>query len=223
MDPLAKEASREALKCANCGGEGHLASYRGCPYLKLVFTAKKEKIVSRDAANQRWINGIASAINPNISYAQATEPLPAQQQTSRTSLPTAAAPRASRPAPRHQREAGNDDNYSDYPFLSDQNTSKQTPDWLSELKSEISSLVSEQLVSIASQVAKNASKIDFIAIDVNSIIRNYCRLEFCNFVDTYKHDIVLISETKLNAKYKIHIGDYYIIRTDQITAGRGVP
>ncbi|KAK0074253.1 hypothetical protein PV325_008593 [Microctonus aethiopoides] len=60
------------LKCANCGEEGHPASYRGCPYIKnatkLVNQAKKTKLAT---TNNRIIN-IQRKVNPGISYAAIT-------------------------------------------------------------------------------------------------------------------------------------------------------
>lgn len=62
----------QQLKCANCGEEGHPASYRGCPYIKnatkLVNQAKKTKLAT---TNNRIIN-MQRKVNPGISYSAIT-------------------------------------------------------------------------------------------------------------------------------------------------------
>ncbi|XP_015435693.1 PREDICTED: uncharacterized protein LOC107191219 [Dufourea novaeangliae] len=59
------------------------------------------------------------------------------------------------------------------------------------------------------------------AINVNSIIANYRRLELLQFLETYKHDFVFLSETKLNANHKMSFTDNNLIRTDRANAIQG--
>lgn len=65
------------------------------------------------------------------------------------------------------------------------------------------------------------AEIKIAAINVNSIIANYRRLELLEFINKYNHDIILLSETKLNNKYKLLFTDYNIIRTDRPNSIQG--
>lgn len=65
------------------------------------------------------------------------------------------------------------------------------------------------------------NKLNIAAINVNSIIANYRRLELYEFMKTHHHDILLLSETKLNPKYKIQFKEYNIIRTDRPNSRQG--
>lgn len=64
-------------------------------------------------------------------------------------------------------------------------------------------------------------QINIASINVNSIIANYRRLEFLEFLKKHKHDIILLSETKLNSKHKIQFQNYTIIRTDRPNSQQG--
>ena len=59
------------------------------------------------------------------------------------------------------------------------------------------------------------------AINTNSLIANYRRLELLQFLEDYNHDIIFISETKLNHSHKLSIKDYNIIRNDRPNAIQG--
>ena len=58
-------------------------------------------------------------------------------------------------------------------------------------------------------------KLKIISINVNSLIQNQRRDCLLNFTETHKPDIVLINETKLNPKYKIHFKDFTLVRNDR--------
>lgn len=68
---------------------------------------------------------------------------------------------------------------------------------------------------------KLINHIKIAAINTNSIIAHYRRLELLQFLKKYNHDIVLLSETKLNHKHKIIFNDYEILRTDRLNAIQG--
>lgn len=53
------------------------------------------------------------------------------------------------------------------------------------------------------------------AINVNSIITHLRRLELLQFLRDHNHDAVLLSETKLNASYKLTFKGYTLIRRDK--------
>ena len=52
-------------------------------------------------------------------------------------------------------------------------------------------------------------------MNVNSLIQNQRRDCLLNFTETHKLGIVLINETKLNPKYKIHFKDFNLIKKDR--------
>ena len=59
------------------------------------------------------------------------------------------------------------------------------------------------------------------AINANSIIANYRRLELLQFLQDYNHDVIFISETKLNNTHKLIIKDYNLIRNDRPNSTQG--
>lgn len=65
------------------------------------------------------------------------------------------------------------------------------------------------------------SQIKIAAINVNSLITNYRRFELLHFAQLHNLDIILISETKLNSKYRLQFKEYNIIRTERLNATRG--
>lgn len=60
-----------------------------------------------------------------------------------------------------------------------------------------------------------------IQINVNSIIRISRRYELQSFLDEHKPDIVLLNETKLNPKHRVHFNNYKTLRKDRIGSIRG--
>ena len=65
------------------------------------------------------------------------------------------------------------------------------------------------------------SSLKIIAINTNSLISLSKRYKLLNFLDTNKPDIALISETKLNKRYKIQFENYDIIRADRLNSQKG--
>ncbi|XP_046750582.1 uncharacterized protein LOC124413840 [Diprion similis] len=64
-------------------------------------------------------------------------------------------------------------------------------------------------------------KLNIIAINVNSIITIQCRINLSELVAKYKPDFVLLSETKLNNRFKIAIENYSMIRNDRPNSKQG--
>ena len=64
-------------------------------------------------------------------------------------------------------------------------------------------------------------KLKIISINVNSLIQNQRRDGLLNFTETHKPDIVLINETKVNPKYKIHSKDFNLVRNDRANSKLG--
>lgn len=60
-----------------------------------------------------------------------------------------------------------------------------------------------------------------IEINVNSIIKTSRRYDLLNFIKLHNPDIVLLNETKLNTKHKLHFEEYELIRNDRLNSTRG--
>lgn len=58
----------------------------------------------------------------------------------------------------------------------------------------------------------NLTQLTIAAINVNSTVANYRRLELSEFASKHDHDIILLSETKLNSKHKLAFKDYNLTR-----------
>ena len=65
------------------------------------------------------------------------------------------------------------------------------------------------------------NQIRVAAINTNSLVANYRRLELLQFLDDYNHDVIFVSETKVNHSHKLTIKDYNIIRNDRPNAIQG--
>ncbi|XP_017796810.1 PREDICTED: uncharacterized protein LOC108578067 [Habropoda laboriosa] len=62
------------------------------------------------------------------------------------------------------------------------------------------------------------NRLNIIQINVNSIITNERRVSLLDCIKTYKPDILLLSETKLNPRHRIDFQNYRVIRTDRPNA-----
>ena len=75
---------------------------------------------------------------------------------------------------------------------------------------------------MAENSSNNSHKYLQIAqINVNSIIANLRRYNLQKFIDNHSPDILLLSETKLNPKYKPYFPNYTILRSDRPSSKRG--
>ncbi|KAK0080146.1 hypothetical protein PV325_000377 [Microctonus aethiopoides] len=68
VQELSKEP-KSKLTCANCGEQGHPASYMGCPYLKMAQDLKKNNHLKRQETKRITIIRQASFVRTNTSYA----------------------------------------------------------------------------------------------------------------------------------------------------------
>lgn len=143
------------LKCANCNQTGHPASYKGCPFIKFAIQKKKEL---KNAAKQpiiERINKISSHIREATSYAQATSSRLHQSQLQPQMInrnPLTTIPRTFTEATLN-REAQT---------TSNNQPSAQIPSWVSDFKKEIKLLVTSQFQTLATQIANNTERIEFI-------------------------------------------------------------
>ena len=65
------------------------------------------------------------------------------------------------------------------------------------------------------------TNLNIIQINVNSLISLSKRYILYNFINTYKLDVILLNETKLNIRHKVSFKDYCFIRKDRKDAKRG--
>lgn len=65
------------------------------------------------------------------------------------------------------------------------------------------------------------TELKIIALNVNSIIRNKRKINLKLFIEKKNPDILLLSETKLNAQHKIQFIGYNTIRTDRPNSKQG--
>ena len=59
------------------------------------------------------------------------------------------------------------------------------------------------------------------AINVNSLIANHRRYELVQFTETHNHDVIFITETKLNKSHIVSFKNYNIVRRDRPNAIQG--
>lgn len=154
--PIVAKDNRAELKCANCGKNGHPASYGGCPYLKMAMGLKKEQAANRRAATENKVNRIAASVNGNFSYAEAAS---SRRATAPAYLPRAAG-QSTKPAPCPFPPASASYNHgSSYTPVKPLSI---PPSWLADLKQELTAIIADQFKTLASQVKANSDKIDFI-------------------------------------------------------------
>lgn len=63
--------------------------------------------------------------------------------------------------------------------------------------------------------------LNIIHLNINSLITLSRRYDLNQFISYNNPDVVLLNETKLNSKHKIHFQNYCIIRNDRKDAKRG--
>lgn len=59
------------------------------------------------------------------------------------------------------------------------------------------------------------------AFNVNSTVADHRRLEFLQLLREQNHEVIYLSETKLNNKHKITFKDYNLIRNDRPNSTQG--
>lgn len=72
-----------------------------------------------------------------------------------------------------------------------------------------------------SNIVKSINHIRVAAINVNSIVTHHRRFELLQFLKDYNHDVIFISETKLNPRHKLTFKDYELVRRDRPNAAQG--
>ncbi|KAK2582805.1 hypothetical protein KPH14_008894 [Odynerus spinipes] len=135
---------KENLKCANCGQNGHPASYKGCIYYKHALSMINSNKNIKKQENHATIQRISRAVNANISYAaitsQQTNPSThAQHKTEQTTWKT----------PYIGTQA--------YPI--EPHINNNIPSWVNDLKNEFKT-ISNRLISLETLIANNSSRID---------------------------------------------------------------
>ena len=73
--------------------------------------------------------------------------------------------------------------------------------------------------NIANQI--NIDSLKIASINVNSIVSFNKRYDLYTFAKTHNLDVILVCETKLNARHKLQFADFNIIRTDRSPNSKG--
>lgn len=149
--PITALDNRAALKCANCNQSGHPASYKGCQFIKFAMDQKKLHSANLNRNTINKVRNIASSVRKNISYAQATSGTQAESSSRHTM-----------PAEKSTDHHYNSTTTGSEPHLGNYQQSSQPPRWIQDFKQEIASLFSNQLQTLAAQIATNTSKIEYI-------------------------------------------------------------
>ncbi|CAD6230718.1 GSCOCG00012184001-RA-CDS [Cotesia congregata] len=69
--PLKDEKTRDKSKCANCGKNGHPASYAGCRFMKFEKISRNQARAQKNKSLERNIEAIYREVTPQISFANA--------------------------------------------------------------------------------------------------------------------------------------------------------
>ena len=157
---ITNENSKQQLKCANCGQEGHPASYKGCPYIKFAHQQICKEKASKNQASARKFDRITATIRGGTSFAQAvsgrSQRNPITQRNEQPRIPASQdTETTSQPSEHHQYQ--------------ERRQSATHPTWVTEFKNELAELVSSQFKMLAARVAENSLKIDYI---LNTYIGN---------------------------------------------------
>ena len=153
--------NRAALTCANCKQAGHPTSYKGCPFVKFALNKKREHKESQTRKKLQTVNTIAACVRDNTSFAQAVRNSNPQRHATVKDMHTSA---PDMKLPRPQTPRGIKISYDDY------HQPSPSTNWVDDFKSEIAALVTKQFQSLASQIAANTAKIEFI---FNTLLSNY--------------------------------------------------
>ena len=66
-----------------------------------------------------------------------------------------------------------------------------------------------------------STQIRVAAININSLVANYRKLELLQFLREHDHGCIFVSETKLNPIHKLVVADYNLVRNDRPNAIQG--
>ncbi|KAK0080602.1 hypothetical protein PV326_008093 [Microctonus aethiopoides] len=73
---ISTQDQKSNLKCANCGGQGHPANYKGCPFYKyannILTQGRKEEVKKTQQVIKKAIS-INKFIEPGVSFAEKTK------------------------------------------------------------------------------------------------------------------------------------------------------
>lgn len=151
------------LKCANCGGVGHPASYKGCPYYVASNYVLKKKNQSEKAMVTKKTIKINNYIQNGKSFADMVANKNVQQTSINHKWNTTIKEINSQTDPII--------NYSPQQGHNDEQQSHKTTNIeaiLSNLKNEIIDGIANQIQSIKEQVNENTSKINYILEQFNT-------------------------------------------------------
>ena len=85
---IPKEATRDMLKCISCGGEGHPASFPGCPKAEEIKRKIQEKKIQTEERRTNKVNNIQTSANWTKTFSSAVKPKTAAPHPKPTPEPT---------------------------------------------------------------------------------------------------------------------------------------
>lgn len=160
------QEEKENLKCANCGGSGHPASYKGCPfYTTTNYLIKKRQQTTINNKKKHLIN-VNNFVQHNKSYAS----MAAGQQVNSNLNLTNQQELKMRSAPNSQQQQINEGVQS-HPVSESVNQPSEPLNLerlLMNLKNDIINSVATQIIEIKNQVFENTSKIDYILSQIGT-------------------------------------------------------
>lgn len=158
---LDKAEPKSKLTCANCGEQGHPASYMGCPYLKMAQDLKKNNYLKRQETKRSTIIRQASFVRPNTSYASLLH-------TTVEGRPRLTAS-SSQPMVRgqntyHRVQATNVHIENNRPNIMNSSEHEQNiiNKLINKLKDELTAAITTQFMELDKKISANTSKIEFI-------------------------------------------------------------
>ncbi|KAH0568114.1 hypothetical protein KQX54_018408 [Cotesia glomerata] len=237
--PVQKVPTRDKFKCANCGKNGHPASYAGCRFMKFKKISRNQARTQKNKSLERNIEAIYREVTPQNSYANAMrpsrDPFPPLKHRNQTNFQ----PFQGGPPPPPATENTRSQAYRLQPeyhqqqsqWPRDENPQQQNWANITNQISELTNVIKEMIMNNKPTVDNETSEtsepqgilttLKFMAINANSLQHNVRRFELHNRLEQYNPDIVLISETKLNSSHYILSHKYKVIRTDRPNSKQG--
>lgn len=145
---IKKEDNREALKCANCGKNGHPANCKGCEYYKNAIKLVKEQKNEKRARLFSKIQKINRYVDPNQLYTEALNQNQTSVHTPRVNLQKEVFPQLPATSSRPEETA-------------------TPPQWAKDLLGQFN-MINQRLTAIEKQINNNNTRINYL-LEINNI------------------------------------------------------
>ncbi|CAG5093329.1 Similar to ORF1: Nucleic-acid-binding protein from transposon X-element (Drosophila melanogaster) [Cotesia congregata] len=178
--PLKDEKTRDKFKCANCGKNGHPASYAGCRFMKFEKISRNQARAQKNKSLERNIEAIYREVTPQISFANAMspsrDPFPPLKHRNQTNFQTFqegpppppvienTRSQAFRLQPEYHQQQ------SQWPR--DENPQQQNWANITNQISELTNVIKEMSININRSINENTRKINFLFAYFNNTDSN---------------------------------------------------